>query len=135
MEKFLHEAEEKKSFDFSLENIHRELREHQRSVDVTVQPGSRSIMSSNEFFSGHFNPPRCWCDRLARSFIRLIMRNSPHGNLSQRKSHFSTSTPDMASNILYVGMSWRQTRKLHSFMHVIHSGDKPQHRTNRHSFT
>lgn len=32
-------------------------------------------------------------------------------------------------------MSRCQTRKLWSFMHMVHSEDKPQHRTNWHSFT
>lgn len=37
--------------------------------------------------------------------------------------------------ILNVEMSLCQTRKLWSFMHMVHSEDKPQHRTNWHSCT
>lgn len=46
-----------------------------------------------------------------------------------------TAWPQWHLDILNVGMSLCQTRKLWSFMHMVHSEDKPQHWTNWHSCT
>lgn len=77
----------------------------------------------------------CHCHGLILSFIRFIMRSSPHTTLPKGKSLHDSMTSTWQLDILNVGMSLCQTRKLWSFMHMVHSEDKPQHRTNWHSCT
>lgn len=84
-------------------------------------------------FFGHFNPKT---PSLSSSLPHSeFHQKSPHRILLKGKSFHDNITSTWHVDTLNVGMSRCQTRKLRSFMHMVHSEDKPQHRTNWHSFT